>query len=347
LRDAPRRFTVRRKFDERGARMDPLSHSVLGASLAQTRAAGRLPLALALGAVASVAPDLDVLIRSSSDPLLLLEYHRGFTHALAFAPIGALACAALLDHWARVYLAFRRTYLFCLLGYLSHCLLDACTSYGTQLLWPFSSERVAWSIVAAVDPAFTLPLLVLVVFAARRGRATYAWAAVVWALVYLGLGAIQQHRAEAAGAAHARDRGHTPARLEAKPALGTVLLWKVIYEHAGRYYVDGVRVAVDAEIYPGESIAKVDVQRDFPWLDPRSRQADDIERFRRVADDFLGLDSGKGLVVDLRYSMVPNEIAGFWGIALDRDAPATAHVEFVTTIETTPNAAIRLIEMIF
>jgi hypothetical protein len=45
--------------------------------------------------------------------------------------------------------------------------------------------------------------------------------------------------------------------------------------------------------------------------------------------------------------MVPNEIAGFWGIALDRDAPATAHVEFVTTIETTPNAAIRLIEMIF
>ena len=328
--------------------MDPVSHGLLGASLAQLRgAAGRLPLALALGAAAGLAPDLDVLIRSSSDPLLLLEYHRAFTHSLLFAPLGALACAALFHRWARAYLAFRRNYLFCLLGYTSHCLLDACTSYGTQLLWPFSSERVAWSIVSVVDPAFTLPLLGLVVLAVRRGRTTYALAAVVWALVYLELGAIQLQRAETVGLAHARERGHTPARLEAKPALGTLLLWKVIYEHDGRYYVDAVRVAFDSEVYPGESIAKVDVARDFPWLDPASVQASDIERFRRVADDFLGLDTRTHLIVDIRYSMVPNEIAGFWGIALDPDAPRPVHAEFVPTVETTPEDVARLIEMVF
>jgi inner membrane protein len=328
--------------------MDPVSHGVLGASLAQLRANGtKLPTAMALAALSALAPDIDVLIRSSTDPLLLLEQHRAFTHALAFAPFGALVCALPLYLWARARLRFHETYLSCLFGYASHGLLDASTIYGTELLWPFSDDRVAWSIVSATDPAFTLPLLVLVVFAVRRSRTRYAWAAILWASAYLAFGAIQQQRAEAAGAINARDRGHTPVRLEAKPAFGTVLLWKVIYEHDGRYYVDGVRVALGAEIYPGESIAKVDVHRDFPWLDPQSRQADDVERFRRVSDDFLGLDSATGLIVDLRYSMVPNEIAGFWGIALEPDALPNAHVEFVTTVDTTPNDTIRLIEMIF
>jgi inner membrane protein len=327
--------------------MDPVSHGLLGASLAQMRAdSGKFPTMLVLGALAALAPDLDLLIRSSADPLILLEQHRAFTHALAFAPLGALICALPLHFWSRARLRFHETYLACLLGYTSHCLLDACTIYGTHLLWPFSDHRVAWSIVSAIDPAFTLPLLVLVVFAIRKRRIGYAWAAVVWAVAYLVLGAIQQQRAETIGADYARERGHAPDRLAVKPALGTLLLWKVIYEHDGRYYVDAVRVAIGSEVYPGNSIAKVDMRRDFPWLDPLSRQADDVERFRRVADDFLGLDSRTGLIVDIRYSMVPNETTGFWGIALHRDAPQDAHVEFVPTVETTSNGALRLIEMI-
>ena len=49
---------------------------------------------LTVALVASVAPDLDVLIRSSVDPLLFLEFHRQFTHSLVFIPIGAALCAA-------------------------------------------------------------------------------------------------------------------------------------------------------------------------------------------------------------------------------------------------------------
>ena len=328
--------------------MDPVSHSVLGASLARMRAdSGKLPTAMVLGAFSALAPDIDVLIRSSTDPLLVLEQHRAFTHALAFAPLGALVCALPLHWWARARLKWHETYLACLLGYASHGLLDACTTYGTELFWPFSGRRLAWSIISATDPAFMLPLIVLATFTVRRRRARYAWAGVLWASAYLAFGAFQQQRAETVGAAIARDRGHTPSRLEAKPAFGTVVLWKLIYEYDGRYYVDGVRVALLSEVYAGESIAKVDVQRDFRWLDPLSRQAQDVERFRRVSDDFLGLDASTGLIVDLRYSMVPNEIAGFWGIALDPTAPPSAHVEFVTTVDTTSADTMRLIEMIF
>src|SRR5690606_16352280 len=134
-------------------RMDPFSQAVLGASWAQS-GARRVALRDAglLGAVAGMAPDLDTLIQSRTDPLLFLEYHRHFTHALAFVPLGALVCAALLHPLVRARLKFRTTYLFCLLGFASHGLLDACTTYGTRLLWPFSDARIAWSIVAVIDP---------------------------------------------------------------------------------------------------------------------------------------------------------------------------------------------------
>ncbi|GAL32009.1 integral membrane protein [Vibrio maritimus] len=38
----------------------------------------------ALGLLSGLAPDIDVLIRSSHDPLLFLEFHRQFTHSLLF-----------------------------------------------------------------------------------------------------------------------------------------------------------------------------------------------------------------------------------------------------------------------
>ena len=73
--------------------MDPLSQGVLGASLPQA-SSNRQQVAIAgvFGFLAGMAPDLDVLIRSSTDPLLFLEYHRQFTHSLIFIPVGGLLC---------------------------------------------------------------------------------------------------------------------------------------------------------------------------------------------------------------------------------------------------------------
>jgi inner membrane protein len=329
--------------------MDPVSHAALGAGCAEAPAyAQRLRIAATLGGLAALAPDLDTLITSANDPLLVLEYHRQFTHALVFAPLGALACALLLHGWARRWLIFRHTYRCCLLGYASHGLLDACTSYGTELLWPFSDARIAWSIIPVIDPLLTLPAVALVGVSLYARRARYARIAVGWALAYLAFATMQHWRAESAGLEIARQRGHTPSRLEAKPALGGVLLWKTIYEYDGRYYVDAVRTGLSPTIFPGTSTAKLELRRDFPWLDPASRQAEDIERFRRVSDDFIAVDAAvPDRVVDMRYSMVPNEIAGFWAIVVDPDRPADQHVGFVVTREWAPDQAVRLLDMLF
>ena len=302
--------------------MDPLSQAVLGASLPSffERHKHRLPAALLVGALAGMAPDLDILIRSDEDPLLFLEYHRQFTHALLFVPVGALLCTLVLYPLFKNRLSWRQTGLFAFAGYASHGLLDACTSYGTQLLWPFSDERIAWSVVAIVDPMFTLPVLALLILAARRGSLRLARAALAYAVLYLALGMIQHQRAENTLMQLATQRGHQAQRIHVKPSFANRHLWKLMYEHEGRYYVDAARLLLDTSVIPGDSIRKLDVARDFPWLPANSQQARDIERFRWFSDDYLAVDpENPNIIMDVRYSFIPNRIKLMWGIILDRE----------------------------
>jgi inner membrane protein len=330
-------------------RLDPVSQGVLGAAAAQVFARPRqVAVAGLLGALAGMAPDLDVLIRSSVDPLLFLEFHRQFTHSLVFIPIGAALCAAVLFPFVRRRCRAREAYLYCLLGFATHGLLDACTSYGTQLYWPFSNYRVAWNNISIVDPLFTFPVLALVVLAARRGRVVLARAACVWAVLYLAVGLVQRDRAEVAGYAIARARDHDPVLVEAKPAFASLLLWKTIYEHAGRYYVDAVRVGGAPVYFPGQSAAKLVLARDLPWLDSGTQQGRDLERFRWFSQDHLALDPRDPYqVIDIRYSMLPDRIDPLWGVRLDPSASDEAFSRFVTQRRIGRGDRERMLEMMF
>ncbi len=316
--------------------MDPISQGAVGALAPQlVSKREKIRAAALVGCLAGLAPDLDIFITSSTDPLLLLEYHRQFTHALVFIPVGAALVALLLHPAVRRTLRPRETYVASFLGYATHGLLDACTSYGTQLLWPFSDYRVAWNNVSVVDPLFTLPLLALVVLAAVRRRRKFAVAGLIWALGYLLVGVVQHQRAEAGGAQLAESRGHEPIRLTAKAGFANLLVWKVVYEHRGRFYVDGIRTGLAVTSCPGDSIARLDVRRDFPWLDPESVQAGDVERFRWFSDGYVGVDPGhRNRVVDMRYSVVPNTIDPLWGIELDPDAGPESHVRYIVDRST-------------
>ena len=331
--------------------MDPLTQGVIGAAFPQ--AIARKPKIIAAGLfgfAAGMVPDLDVLIQSDVDPLLYLEYHRQFTHSLIFVPIGGLICAVIFQVlFGRFFgLAFKQTWLFCALGFGTHGLLDAFTSYGTMLLWPFSDARFSWKIVSVVDPLFTVPIVVLLVLSIWKRRRGFAQLGLVWAGLYLGLGYMQQQTAISMGYVLAAERGHTPIRIEAKPSFGNLLVWKTVYETADAFYVDAVRVRVGPQVFPGASIAKLDVARDFPWLEQGTQQARDIERFRWFSDDYLACDPGNpNRIIDVRYSMVPNEIAALWSIGLDPAATAESHVDFSTHRGDVRAATERLKGLIF
>ena len=77
--------------------MDPVSQGTVGAAFAQSSANKTNIVKVGfIGFLAGLAPDLDILIRSESDPILFLEYHRQFTHSLFFIPFGSLIVALLL-----------------------------------------------------------------------------------------------------------------------------------------------------------------------------------------------------------------------------------------------------------
>ncbi|MBT8421742.1 MAG: metal-dependent hydrolase [Gammaproteobacteria bacterium] len=318
--------------------MDPVSQGALGASLPQAVSTTKhIAAATLFGTVSGMAPDLDALIRSPTDPLLYLEFHRQFTHSLIFIPVGALICALLLYglFGRRWQISFKLSYVYCLLGYATHGLLDACTSYGTQLLWPFSDMRVAWNTISIIEPMFTLPLLALVMTAAVRRNPLFARLAVCWVIAFHSFGIFQHLRVEAIGYEIAAERGHEPIRLEVKPSFANLLLWKVIYEIDDGYYTDAVRAGPTVTIYRGKFIPRLDVARDLPWLDPDSQQARDLQRFAWFSRGFLSLDPANPLrVTDMRYSLVPNEATGMWSIWFEQGADKEAHVRITPDRDT-------------
>jgi inner membrane protein len=209
--------------------------------------------------------------------------------------------------------------------------LDACTTYGTMLFWPFSDIRIAWNTVSVIDPLFTLPILLLVVLSAIKKNPLLARIALIWAVTYPSLGLLQHQRAIAVGHEIAKERGHNPTRLEAKPSFANILVWKTVYEHDKYFYVDAVRIGSKTKIFTGSKAAKLDTNKDFPWLDKNSQQASDIERFRWFSIDYLAIDpDNKNHIIDVRYSMVPNQISPLWSIELLPTASATEHVKYLT-----------------
>ena len=308
-----------------------MSQGALGAAFAQSAGGRRQLLASGVcGAIAGMAPDLDVFIRSSTDPLLFLQYHRQFTHALAFIPLGALLVSLPLMWVFRRTCSPAKVYFACLVGYATHGLLDACTSYGTQLLWPLSDLRVAWNLVPVVDPLFTLPLLIAVFAAAWRSRKRFAVFGIAWALLYVLAGWIQHQRVNEAAVALAAVRDHEPERWVVKPSFGNLLVWKSIYSHEDSYFVDALRAGQRVRKCGGTSVSRLNVARDLPRLDPDSQQHRDLQRFRWFSNDFLSYAPEAQSVGDIRYSILPDRVEPLWGIRLDPNAERNAHVTWWT-----------------
>ena len=331
--------------------MDLLTQGLVGASipliLSNKKQAGAAALS---GFLAGMAPDLDALIRSPTDSLLFLEYHRQFTHSFLFIPIGgalvALVLFPILNLRRRV--RFLTLWFWCCLGFGTHGILDAATSYGTQLFWPFFEARYAFRIISIVDPIFSIPILVGVLGSIFLKRKRWCICAVIWGLCYLGFANIQKDTAQASAQQLASARGHIPVRLEVKPTFGNTFLWRSIYEFDGRFYVDAIRTVFGAIQVTGSSIEKLDINKQFPWLRKDTQQSRDLDRFAHFSDGFLAkVNGGSERVGDIRYSFLPNTIEPLWSIRLRQDALDDQHVTFETHRERSAQKFSALVKMIF
>ena len=330
--------------------MDPLTQGIVATSVTQNFSPGRKIVIVSIIAFLSgLAPDIDVFIRSNTDPLLFLEYHRHFTHSLFFIPIGGLICSLLFYFiiTKRYNFSFKETYIYSTIGYATHGIIDSFTTYGTQLMWPYTNERFAWNMISVIDPMFTIPVIIFVLFAIFKKKRKYSIYALVWMISYLTLGLIQKERAEDIINDYAVSNGHKVTFIEAKPSFANIIVWKVIYSDSLYFYVNAIKLGLTHKIIPGERIKKINLERDFKWLDLSSQQATDLERFKWFSNGYLGISSeDNNIIYDIRFSTIPNQVQGLWGIKLNKNKKYDEHVEYITNRGDSFDRFNELIEMI-
>ena len=305
--------------------MDPLTHALLGATAAQAILGRRLGRQAWLpGALGGLLPDADIVIRSTADPLLAIEYHRHFTHAFAFIPVGGVVAASPWLVQRRYRADWRPLLAAATIGCATHGLLDACTNYGTHLLWPFSPLRVAWHWLTTIGPLLTLALLAGLLVAVRRQSRLPAVLSLLFALAYVGVAAWQRERALDLQALIAAARGHPVARAEMFPSVGNPIVWRSVYQSGTTLHSDRLRVLGSAGSHwkPGSTLELL-LAADLPpaaAADPRVRR--DFARFSYFSDGWAARsDSDASVIGDARYSLSRDSFEPIWGI---RFHPGTA-----------------------
>ncbi len=293
--------------------MDSITQVVLGAAVGEATLGRRVGRKAALwGALCGTLPDLDVLL-PFADPVANFTYHRSFSHSvIVLAGLTPLVVWIIrnihpadaqhrLGWHALVYLAF-----------VTHVLLDACTIYGTQLLWPLNTTPVGIGSVFIIDPAYTLLLLggLCALALCRQNRARGRWlnglGLMLGSLYLMWSFAAQRHVQRVAEAALAA--ANIPhQQIVALAAPLTTLAWRIVAMQPDGYQVgwysllqsgrdiDFRRYASDPALLAGMH-AHWPVQR-LQWF---------TKGFNRVA-----LDGADIVITDLRMGVEGRYVFGF------------------------------------
>ncbi|MFC3909572.1 metal-dependent hydrolase [Legionella dresdenensis] len=307
--------------------MDLITQGVLGAACAQAGLHHKDPRnAWLVGALAGMAADLDVLISSKQEPLLTMLYHRSFTHSLIFIPTGAIIVTLILLLFKRFRVQWGYTLGAALIGYATHGLLDAFTSYGTQLYWPFSNVRISWDIVSIVDPLFTIILLIgivwTIVFSSRKGVII----SLVFAALFLAFNAVQHQRALTAGYHYSAANNLHLTRVRAFPKLASSTHWRLVGQAGKDLFVADVYTPLykASQLTP---VARLPLfNNELPaFVQSSPTLMREFAIFQWFTDDYLVLASKQPFVLaDGRYLSGARPVYSFWGIQFK---PGENHIQ--------------------
>ncbi len=290
--------------------MDSVTQFALGAGVGAAvlgRAVGPRKAAL-VGGVLGTLPDLDVYF-PYENPVDSFTLHRGPSHSLfvqaAVTPVLGEAIRLMFrDLRDRRVLVWVAVYL-CL---ATHALLDAMTIYGTRIFWPFWTEPIGIGSVFIIDPLYTIPLLVAMVWAFSIGGWSARFqrclsVALVLSTAYLGWTAAAQQVMR--GKAEALFAGAAP--LLVTPTPFNSVLWKVTAVSPDSYFNAYLNVFGDAA---GTTIYR------HPRRPSGLACPEGIELFDRLAafsKGFYRIDRAGDdiLIADLRMGMTPNYVFRF------------------------------------
>ena len=144
--------------------MDSLTQIILGAAVGEAVLGRKIGnKAILYGAIAGTIPDLDVFASLFTDTVSSLEIHRGFTHSIFFSVLFAPILAFIVIKY-ETHKSFKNWAFLFFWAFITHPILDAQTTWGTQLFWPLDI-RLAFKNIFVVDPLYIIPFLVFLILA--------------------------------------------------------------------------------------------------------------------------------------------------------------------------------------
>ncbi|OIQ27575.1 MAG: metal-dependent hydrolase [Bacteroidetes bacterium MedPE-SWsnd-G2] len=286
--------------------MDSLTQIVLGAAVGEAVLGKKVGnKALLYGAIAGTIPDLDVMFGAMTDTITAIEWHRGFSHSLLFCVLLAPILGWVVNKLERKYsLGWKPWTVLFFLGLFTHPLLDAFTTWGTQIFWPFEN-RIAFNSIFVIDPLYTVPFLISTVWLMfykrdSKSRRQLNKAGLVisssYLLLTLGIKTFVEHQFE--NRLESQNIAYT--QISTRPAPFNTLLWNANVDTPNNYLI-GDYALLDSQPIQFKSYAK---QReasnsllDFP----------NVQRLITISDGWYIMEQKEEqwYFNDLRFGLIP------------------------------------------
>lgn len=302
--------------------MDSLTQIVLGAAVGEAvlgRTVGNR--AMLYGAIAGTIPDLDVISGFFVDTVTALEWHRGFTHSIVFSVVFGLFFGWLTSVWEKKASWKQWAWLWfaCL---ITHPLLDAHTTWGTQLFWPLDL-RLAYKNIFVVDPLYTLPFLIFLILAAlqkresERRRRLNKFGLII-STSYLGLTLVFKFVAFQKFQAALQEQNIAYTDIETRPSPFNTVLW-----YANVMTEDAILIG-DWSFFDSQPIQFHPHKKNHGTLGALARE-EKVARLREISNGWFTISEKQGEVYfnDLRFGL----------LGVD---PATTKYAFSYLLEPTP-----------
>lgn len=221
--------------------MDSLTQIVLGAAVGEAVLGKKVGnKAMLYGAIAGTIPDLDILASYVTDTVTALEIHRGFTHSIFFSVFFAPIFGWLVSRYES-YKDFKAWSWLFFWAFITHPILDAHTTWGTQLFWPLE-YRLAFKSIFVIDPLYTLPFLLFLILAMFQNRDApkrrmYNKVGIIISSSYLLLTFVLKGMAFNEFEMALKDQHIEYSEIETKPAPFNTILWSANVETKNNYLI--------------------------------------------------------------------------------------------------------------
>lgn len=310
--------------------MDSLTQIVLGAAVGEAVLGKKIGnKAMLYGGIAATIPDLDVFAAYFTDTVTALEMHRGFSHSILFSVMFAPLCAWLVTRYETYRNLKNWTWLF-FLAFVTHPLLDAFTTWGTQLFWPLE-ERVAFKTIFVIDPLYTVPFLIfliLTMFQKRnsRKRRIFNNTGLILSTSYLALTVLLKGVALRKFEAALLEQNITYRQIDIRPAPMNTILWSANVETEDAYLL------ANYSFFDTQPIAFESYQKNHELLGPL-RENDKVKRMINISKGWYTILKREDQLLynDLRFGL----------LSMDKGAD---NFVFQYEISTQPDGTINFIE---